>query len=350
MSIAAIGVASFLNGMAFAQDKHPDVVACETYSTPFVENATLEDLERCRDQGKFGFDWGLDSNLDIFIAEAPLETVRAVLEKYGHQIPRVMIDDGYIPPKHTDPLNIAIQQDRIDVADLMIAHGFGATQASTLFEVSSPEMLSLLKRHGVDLTMRDQTGETALFHARSEELARAFIKAGVSISARDMDGNTALHRRPLAATIEAGAKVNARNKQGETPLHIHFLNGPVAELLIETGADVNARTNEGDTPLMYLAHGGMRIISDFVQSERGARIRALCAAGADPNIANNEGFTPLHAAAWNGWSAPIQALADCGADLGARTSDGRSAFDLLVASGKHEGTDVYWMLSDAQYE
>ena len=55
------------------------------------------------------------------------------------------------------------------------------------------------------------------------------------------------------------------------------------------------------------------------------------AEGADPNARTKYGATPLHRAAlFSKTPAVVQVLLDAGADLNARTEDGKTAWDLIL--------------------
>jgi len=54
------------------------------------------------------------------------------------------------------------------------------------------------------------------------------------------------------------------------------------------------------------------------------------ARGADVNAKNNRGVTTLMHAAWNGYTAIVQALLDRGADMNAKDKVGRTAADYYL--------------------
>lgn len=62
--------------------------------------------------------------------------------------------------------------------------------------------------------------------------------------------------------------------------------------------------------------------------------------GANPNVRENRGFTPLHAAAENGDVEMIHALIFAGADLHAKSDDGRLPLDLAQTNGHKDAVKV----------
>lgn len=115
---------------------------------------------------------------------------------------------------------------------------------------------------------------------------------------------------------------------GFTALHLAaFFGSPeVADALLEAGADP-AAVAERQNRLMPLhsavAGGHARIAA------------ALLAAGAPVDAAQESGFTPLMAAAQHGDPELLDLLLEHGADVTARTDDGRDA----AAIAKHGGHD-----------
>lgn len=119
--------------------------------------------------------------------------------------------------------------------------------------------------------------------------------------------------------IRAGADVNGRDSEGWTPLHWTASLGvdrpQIARELISAGADVDAATPQGDAPIRFTmnARGHLGVAT------------ALLEAGEDPNRTLPDG-RPLvfEAARWD-QADMVALLAERGADLCARDSQGNTA-------------------------
>ena len=149
-------------------------------------------------------------------------------------------------------------------------------------------------------------------------------------------GDTTLVRQ----LVTAGADVNAASDSlgGETPLIRAITEGDVAMVtaLIEAGANVDlpSKGPQGWTPLMF-AH------------DNPVMLARLLAAGADVSLGTSLGMTrppsgdstlprgetALHLAAAAGNVAAVRMLLEAGAEVEARTEDGRAPLDYAVQLG-----------------
>jgi len=109
------------------------------------------------------------------------------------------------------------------------------------------------------------------------------------------------------------------------------------KLLLEHSALVDLPNAEGVTPLMIAAgmghsfnpsRGRYQTDDDAVEA-----LKILLKAGADINRRAANGQTAMHAAALKGWNATIRFLAENGAELEPKDSDGKTPLDF--ANGNH---------------
>jgi ankyrin repeat protein len=126
--------------------------------------------------------------------------------------------------------------------------------------------------------------------------------------------------------IAVGAHVNARSYYGDAPLNLAAYKGfrHTVELLHRAGADVNYCRVGGRTPLTGAA--SVRSL---------ATVAYLLTAKADVNKRDGTGTTPLLEVATTVLLESVaitELLLKAGADRNARTSDGKTALDLVNAS------------------
>lgn len=177
------------------------------------------------------------------------------------------------------------------------------------------------------------------------------IAMGAEVDATDDRGMTALMwaaactdaLEVIEVLITAGADVNARMNDGRTPLI--FLAGnnhdpEATKALIAAGAEVDRGTDYGETPLMSAAGG----------NSNPEVIKVLLAEGAEVNARTSSNLTPLMWAAKYGENPEvIRVLLNAGADGRIRSFEGKTAFDYARDNPNVTGTDVYWLLCDAQF-
>ena len=196
-----------------------------------------------------------------------------------------------------------------------------------------------VRRTAPPSTHRNPTAPRALHWAvqrNNLEIADLLIRAGAGASATNRYGVSPLYLACVngnAAMIErlvaAGADVNKALPQGETPLMTAARTGNVQALrvLLAHGAVVNAREQwKGQTALMWAA------------SENNApAARALIEAGADLYAHSKGGdFTAYLFAVRGGHLATTRVLLDAGADVNETLRDGTSALVLSVMNGHYE--------------
>jgi cytochrome c len=133
----------------------------------------------------------------------------------------------------------------------------------------------------------------------------------------------------ITAALDAGAGVN-ENDGNATPLYLAVRGGhfAAAKLLIERGADVNAVP----TPLL-----GPALMPAVAQSKIDL-IKLLLDAGANSNLQRG-GETALHIAARSGCLDCVKALVEAGADVNAKTKDGKTPIHLAKLKRQREIAD-----------
>ena len=197
------------------------------------------------------------------------------------------------------------------------------------------------------------------------EALNKHLSSGIDVNLKDYFGGTPLHHaaeygqiKAAASLISQGADVNAKTEGGETALHLAANKGQVdvAELLIAKGVDVNAKDKYGKTPLdeaesfqlapdlsqinknaitaLLRKHGGKTGEELKVAESRKAPAQppsppvepVAKAAPTEPPTAKAPA-TSIHDAAMDGdIEAVKQHLAD-GADVNAKTEDGKTPLD-----------------------
>ena len=144
------------------------------------------------------------------------------------------------------------------------------------------------------------------------------------------------------APAEVNAALARGYQLGSTPLHFAAQGGGpgIIQLLLDNGANVDARNAEGRTPLLQAnslesfrtlqaaganmlaqAYDGWTALHVAAAVGDAATIEALIAQGLNPNAGTDGGWRPLHVA---GSPEAFDALRKAGADIHARTNDGRT--------------------------
>ncbi len=163
-----------------------------------------------------------------------------------------------------------------------------------------PETLELLLNiPGIDISMKDQYGQSLLFSAARGNKVDNFqqlVNGGLDYNARGKNNKSLVH----AAAEWGGVEViryllslkldpNSRDENEWTTLH-NAANGYgrlfEMEVLVEHGADVKAKNNEGRTALHLSAANCVYPSIEI--------IKYLIEKGAGVNDCDNNGNTPLH--------------------------------------------------------
>jgi ankyrin repeat protein len=224
------------------------------------------------------------------------------------------------------PLNCAVVQENVEVADFLLAHGAdpnipnrnGLTpleQASSRGKDTGLSLAKLLLAHGAQPNPTNATEfkipplEWAVT-SDNLELVNLLLDHGASVKSANTNGNTPLHTAASRGDLEIaetllkhGADANAAITGGTTPLHEAAEGGfvEIAELLLKHGAEVNSKIQNGMTPLLYAAGRG-------AEHKGPACFELLLSKGGSLDATDDRGNTPLHLAVYYGNQAVVESL------------------------------------------
>ncbi|HKK41385.1 MAG TPA: ankyrin repeat domain-containing protein [Bacteroidales bacterium] len=171
------------------------------------------------------------------------------------------------------------------------------------------------------------------------EAAKKALAEGANINRQSDNGYTALmwasaysNRAPYAEVakflINAGADVNIRANDGTTAILDAAENSKeITLMLVKKGADITTRRDDGRGIFTSCIFGILMGVTDIELAE------FMLSKGADVNEAATsgdvEGWTAIHYAASNGNEKLIKFLIKNGADLKAKTADGKTPLSLV---------------------
>jgi ankyrin repeat protein len=209
-----------------------------------------------------------------------LDVVRLLLERRA--------DPNIELPKGFNALCLAVNNDDVAIAELLLKNGANANVAGNIKQAviqDSIDMVRLLAKYGADLDVKDPVTGMAPLHSAvhiSLSMTKTLLELGASANATAADGTTPLHliiqeagarsqgspprmrtrpqppeeRSPFEICkllVEKGANINAQDRDGASPLHKAMLrNVPfeIVEWLLAHGANCDLKDKEGKTPDM----------------------------------------------------------------------------------------------------
>jgi ankyrin repeat protein len=264
-------------------------------------------------------------------------------------------------PERITPLNMALLNLHYEFAAFMINAGADVDKwdlfgRSPIYMAADTNTLPT-KGNGAMAVLPSEDSITAL------DVARLLLQKGAN-------PNLQLKRRPPYRDVPQDRGGDTILAQGATPLLRAARAGdtPMVQLLLEHGALVDLPSNQGVTPLMAAAgvEFGLRVTRGRNRTDEGvlSTMRALLDAGADinarmlmeprgesaahllvieqrlsdysydyrgrqvPSVRAVPHRTALHGAAMKGFTPIVKFLAENGADLYAKDSNGATALDL----------------------
>ena len=178
---------------------------------------------------------------------------------------------------------------------------------------------------------RDDAGLPVVLAARYRNqlgMVEALLAAGPEL---DVFAASAVGRTERLVRIlddDPGA-IDAVAGDGFRPLQLaaFFGQSEAVRLLVERGAPVDAVSGND---------AGLRALHSAVAGRHGEIVALLLDAGADPGPRQAGGFTPLMGAALHGDEMIVAALLAAGADVTARSDDGRDAPAMAEEGGHPE--------------
>ena len=275
------------------------------------------------------------------VALAGVEVVRGLLA----DDPALVTANGPHPFWGGRPqaLHVAIERDRRDVFELLLAHGADVNGSNAPYDHWSPLMLAVssgrhqmrdeLLRRGADVGLPE-----ALLMADDARVDRLLRERGLPAAIPNGGSLVAFARTTFAIDrlLEFGASLDAPDRWGATPLDAFSRLGergrPLVDHLARLGIPPRAEDyarigdREGLERLRAADHASIRrdsVMMAAVDGGHHAVVTWLLEQGASANARTERQSrqTALHNAAWNGDLPMVRLLLDAGADRAARDGE-----------------------------
>lgn len=208
---------------------------------------------------------------------------------------------------------------------------------------SPPVMLDLLLDRGVNIDLKDRSGQTLLSFAAERgytDIMERLLKRAAKIESMDSNGWTPLthatikgQEMAMQLLLKHGVDINVGDQNGRTPLSHAVINGQGAamQLLLHKKADMEAKDNDGHTSLSHAASRDQLTIMGILLEQ-----------GADIETKDRQGQTPLSHTAGKNQEAAMQLLLDRGAYI--ETKDERGQTPLSHAANRGHDAAVRLLL------
>jgi len=212
------------------------------------------------------------------------------------------------------------------------------------------ELISILQKKGADLKGMTEEGQSALFFAAESGYAamvKLLLDQGLDPRSRDRKGDT-----PLIWALQApdekvekikllvAAGVNTANKDGDTPLLLatRAMDRAVCTILLQNGAAVDVVNGKGETPLLLAASSFNR--QDVEAVSYVDIVRSLAAKTNEIDRRDGKQMTAAMWAAASDNPEALDAIVKRGADIRARSPDGRTCLMWAAAANASRTVDL----------
>lgn len=224
-------------------------------------------------------------------------------------------------------------------------------------------LVKALINRGVDLTARNEYGDTALHVAAAQtdtvEITTLLVQAGSDVNAPGNGGASPLHCAAKAGLLDVaqlllghGASARMKDHRGQTALQV--AEGRADESLINLLTRAVQMSTDPSTNPILLVHrqteadielkneNGLTALLQAVEDGDQDRVRALLALGAEIEAKTGRGKTALHIAAFFGHGEIVRMLLAAGADARATTGEQRET--ALHMAAVRDNTDIVSVL------
>ncbi|KAL6229079.1 hypothetical protein BDW75DRAFT_250178 [Aspergillus navahoensis] len=216
------------------------------------------------------------------------------------------------------------------------------------------QAIPLFVERGLNLESRDRSGRTALLAAcqnAEQHFIIGLLENGADATTTDFEGKSCLHvlartslstidngprdrdvlLKVMMQLIDRGADINATDCHGNTPFHDAITDSRFSRLRVEAivqlGGLANLADNHGHTALHKVALrpniDSIKPLQYLLESDFGLDLHAL----------DYQGLMPIHCAA-SASEVSLWTLVQAGADIQARTEDGRNVLHLAAAAAQ----------------
>lgn len=371
-----------------------DAHAADHTSTQPISEASTPEIVRMLVEA------GADIN---FISGEGYTLLKSAAEALNVEMVRALLDmgaatDGETQRYTTTPLYVAVQQDDLEIAKLLLDAGANPNAQNVdlwfpLSNAQSIEMVQLLLDHGADIHLRDEIGSDALCGQDDPDVAVYLIQAGAEVNPQQVHFGQPLREAAnknnleiMRVLLQHGANVDQATSWGETPLMTaaehSFVEG--VRLLLDHQASVYLENTEhGRTAVFYAAapegftayklmkeYDVSDLLNDlgeehdllaeditpapdavtygYIASDSVEVLEMLLAAGADINARDKQEMTPIILTASCGRPSRVAALLRAGADIHLHDAEGKTALDYarLHPESEHRASIVK-LLEDA---